>query len=258
MVALPLPSPVRARARWASVGVLSLLGAGLAPVPASAAPEPLQVVGLGDSVMAAGGCASCRSFLSTAAHRVAHRRYRPARVSNYAVGGFRSVDVLHQLRSTAVRNAVRRSDVVVIEVGANDFKESSARNPNCEPVVAAQCFTRPAATLRANLDRIASQVEALQRRPGARVVLMGYWNVFRDGRVGRANGSTYVAVSDELTRWVNSITWRVARRHHVRYADAYTPFKRAGDANGYLASDGDHPNAAGHALLAGAAVRALG
>ena len=49
-------------------------------------------------------------------------------------------------------------------------------------------------------------------------------------------------------------------RHSDTYVDIYTPFKGADgstDDTALLADDGDHPNAAGHQLIATALLAAL-
>lgn len=110
-----------------------------------------------------------------------------------------------------------------------------------------------------NLRRLVAAIHALPRPPDARIVLVGYWNVFRDGEVGRARGDTYVANSARLTDAVNAAILDVARRNGELYADALAPFKGNGslDATFALSPDGNHPNARGHRLLADAVVAAL-
>ncbi|MEI2776191.1 MAG: SGNH/GDSL hydrolase family protein [Tetrasphaera sp.] len=113
---------------------------------------------------------------------------------------------------------------------------------------------------RRNLEFTIAQIHHLQQPADARVALLGYWNVFRDGAVGRGRGHIYVAISDSLTREVNDVIADVARRTGALYVDAFTPFKGNGslDPTGALAGDGNHPNAAGHRLIADAVLEALG
>jgi lysophospholipase L1-like esterase len=77
----------------------------------------------------------------------------------------------------------------------------------------------------------------------------GYWNVFEDGDVGAANGEAYVRDSDGLTLAVNAMIETETHRHGMVYVDLYTPFKDKGNDTTLLATDGDHPSAAGHALI---------
>ncbi len=132
-------------------------------------------------------------------------------------------------------------------------------DPSCEPAATSSCYSATLSRLRANVRRIVETVQADQQTPGAQVAVLGYWNVFKDGAVGRARGGAYVAGSDDLTRVVNVVLREVADQEGAIYVDAYSPFKGTGgrDATGDLAADGDHPNSQGHLLLARAVLAAL-
>jgi lysophospholipase L1-like esterase len=86
------------------------------------------------------------------------------------------------------------------------------------------------------------------------VIVTDYWNVFEDGDVGRDDrGAAYLAWSDRLTRAFNAALCPRVAAAGATCLDLYAPFKGAdgrGDPTGLLAGDGDHPNAAGHALIA--------
>lgn len=225
------------------------------------ATAPLNVVGLGDSVPSGGAC-GCVPFVQTAGDDLAKAEGRTASVNNLAVGGYTSDDVVAQLDEPAVRDAIAESDLVIIEVGANDFNPSAddVENPLCADAAGSGCYTATASSMVANLNKIVSTVDTLQTNPGGQVVLMGYWGVFADGEVASSNGQQYVVGSDSLTRWVNSMVAGVAKQQGVVYADAYTPFKGADgsqDDTAYLADDGEHPNQTGHQLLARAVVDAV-
>jgi hypothetical protein len=56
--------------------------------------------------------------------------------------------------------------------------------------------------------------------------------------------------SDQLTVRTNAAIDAAARADDATYVDIYTPFEDSADITSLLASDGDHPNAAGHALIA--------
>ncbi len=218
---------------------------------------PLVVVGLGDSVPSGAAC-GCTSFIATAGRSIAEAQHRSLTVSNLAVGGFTSSDVLAQLDSDTVQRQIAAADVVIIEIGANDFEDDQAYEQACRDEGAATCY---AGTLRSTAQRVSSivtTVRNLQTKPTAAVYLLGYWNVFRDGAAGQADGATYMNASDALTRAFNIRMTNVAAAAGVTYVDVYRPFKGGGDqdATRYLADDGEHPNAAGHALLSAAVVKA--
>lgn len=220
----------------------------------------LTVVGLGDSVESGYAC-GCTSFVNLAARTLANTQQRSVTVHNEAFAGATSTDVLGQLADATVQAQVAASELVVIEIGANDFDESLAYDSSCTTVTEGGCFGSTLDEVQTNVGKIVSQVKALQTVPGAQVVVMGYWNVFEDGAVGQEQGSTYVAVSHNLTMAFNAEMATVAKEQGVILADAYTPFDGAdGTRNptGNLTSDGDHPNASGHQLLADAVIASLG
>lgn len=196
----------------------------------------VSVVGLGDSVPAANAC-GCRSFVAQvgAAWR--------APVVNLARGGYTSADVLTQAEQLGLTGGPGQA--VLVTVGANDFDSAKLSRPGYRSTDGFRGYAATLAALQRNLA-------ALLHRLHGQVLVTGYWNVFLDGRVGRAKGAAYVRDSDALTRRVNDALRRTALASHDVYVDLYGPFKGDGDRDDsdLLAPDGDHPSAAGHALIA--------
>jgi lysophospholipase L1-like esterase len=218
----------------------------------------LRVVGLGDSVPAADTC-GCDGFLEQLVPGLRATTHRRVTLANDATGGWTTQDVLADVaRGRAHRDLVAGADLVVVEIGANDFDLSRLGDASCAPAGTSPCFRATLAALRSGLTSIVASVRSVS--PGARVALLGYWNVGVDGAVGRSQGSTYVTSSDALTRAVNQVVVGVTRSTGSVYVDAYTPLKGADgqrDPTEDLLDDGDHPNASGHARLADAVLDAL-
>lgn len=211
-------------------------------------PAPGRLVVLGDSV-ATGTACDCPAFGATVASQ------RAETLTNDAVDGLTSADLLAQLAGPAVGTDLRGAAAVVLVVGANDFDANRAGDPGCADLA---CWADARAVLALNLDRILTRVSALVPA-GAPVVVTGYGNVFLDGAAGAARGPTYVAISDALTRSINTVLASAAAAHADRYADGYAALKGDGrrDDSALLTPDGDHPDAAGHLALAAAVQRAL-
>ena len=171
------------------------------------APPVRHVVGLGDSVPAGSACA-CSDYVSLLARSLGEK----VTSTNLAVPGQTSSGLLAQMASPQVRGALADADVIVVTVGANDVEGTDPSDcPSTDD--GAACYSRELATLEQNLDRIAAGVGALTTRPGARLLLTGYWNVFLDGTAARAKGTDYLHVTDAVTREVNGEIRSAAAAH---------------------------------------------
>ncbi|MCW3845486.1 SGNH/GDSL hydrolase family protein, partial [Micromonospora yasonensis] len=214
--------------------------------PATAGSSPAgTVVALGDSVPAGTAC-GCAPFPDLYA-----RLLGPTTTSvNVAVGGTTSADLDGQLRSPVARRALRQVDAVLIMSGANDMV----------PLVEARSG---AAAYRATAEEVgehvAAAVTALRDLHGGPlpVLVLGYWNVDRDGQVARDGTDTNgLADADTATAYVNDALRAAARRSGAIYVATYPEFRGPtgeADPTDLLADDGDHPNARGHEVIARAA-----
>ena len=230
-----------------------------ATAPSSPPRGPLTLVGLGDSVPAATTC-DCDGFVEQLGTRLTTLTGRRWAVHNDAGGGWTTADVEDDLQAASTRDDLARADLVVVEVGANDFDLDRVDDPDCLPGSTSGCWSAALQRLRGGLTRIIDAIEHVGARPDLRVAVLGYWNVTVDGAVGTALGEDFVLGSDALTRLVNSTIAAVASSTGALYVDAYTPLKGVDgrrDPTRDLLDDGDHPNARGHALLTTAVVDSL-
>lgn len=208
---------------------------------------------LGDSVPSGSVC-GCTPFPVRVGGLIQSLTGHRQVVHDDAVGGLTSSGVLTQLwRSTSVRAHLAASDVVVVMVGANDVGYSWG----CRTTVS--CYAGAVRRAGVQLDRTLDQVAALRAGRPTAVVVVGYWNVWKDGAVARRLGPAYVAASVALTRQVNAVLASVARADHALYVDTWGPFRgtTGRDDTSLLAWDGDHPNGLGHGRIASAVRAAL-
>ncbi len=236
---------------------------GAVPATPSASPSvatgPLTLVGLGDSVPSAETC-GCTGYVEQTGSRLGQLTHRGWVVHNDANGGWTTADVVSDLDSAPTRDHLASADLVLVEVGANDFNLDRVEDSSCFPAAGSACWSSTVAGLRDGLTQIIQTVRSIDHRPDLRIALLGYWNITVDGSVGRALGESYVLGSDALTRLVNETIQQVATTTGTVYVDAYSPLKGptgTRDPTDDLLFDGDHPNADGHALLAGAVVDQL-
>jgi lysophospholipase L1-like esterase len=194
----------------------------------------------------------CTGYVEQVGSQLARLTQRPWAVHNDATGGWTTTDVADALLTSPTREHLADADLVMVQVGANDFDLGNVADKACLPAATSDCWSATLAGLRDGLTRIIHDVRLVDTRPDLRIAVLGYWNVTLDGAVGRALGSDFVLGSDALTRLVNSTVAQVASETGAVYVDAYTPLKGESgerDPTGDLLEDGDHPNATGHTLL---------
>lgn len=218
------------------------------------APTRTNVVGLGDSVMSGTNC-NCDGIVAEYAAALQQRDGGRVSGTNLGVPGDTTSDLLDHLEHVAsYRTAVRNADIVLVTIGANDLApqwqqwESSGCDDSCYDPAVDQMGTR--------LDAILSLVRSLRSGPPATVLVTNYWNVFTDGAVARASGGqAQIDWSQDITLAANSAICSVATTRGASCVDLYTPIQTV-DPTALLASDGDHPNAAGVAVIVRALVAA--
>ena len=210
-----------------------------------------SIVALGDSVPHGTSC-GCTPYPELSATSLAEPATREVTATNDAVGGFTTADVLTQLRSDDdVISQVSKASVVEIEVGANDVAYSGA----CGTSVA--CYEPRIRSTEQNLDEIVARVRDLTAGRPVLLVLLDYWSVWLGGQYAEAKGPAYVDAADGVTDQVNNVIKTTAANTGAAYVDLRAAFKGPNytyDETRYLASDGDHPNAAGHEQIAAAVV----
>jgi len=212
-------------------------------------PGPV-VVGLGNSVPSGSAC-SCVNFVSAYAAMVAAGKNAKATVDNDAVSGSTSADVVNQLTNkSAVQAHVRAATTVLIMTGANDFNDAFDAVSLGAP--AATMFPPVATAVQDNVTAVVQRIQALNRN--AHVVVLDYWAAMEDGAVAaRDYDPPTMAASLASTNYVNDALSVAAKATGALYVSTYTAFKGpagTNDPTGLLAADGDHPNAAGHQLIA--------
>lgn len=223
-----------------------------------------RLVSLGDSVPAGVGC-DCDAFPALIAAALTTAQGRPVEAVDDAVSGLTASDLAAQLSTDGdedVRADVAGADLVVITVGANDVVEQAditaddGSGAGGETTCDASCFgpiTERVATL------VGDDAAAVRRlNPTARIVVTSYWNVFPDG-ADVVPDATRRAWTSAVTGSFNSDLETVARRDGLTYADLSAPFSRDGSADPgpLLLDDGDHPDSAGHRVIAQAVLDAL-
>lgn len=219
-------------------------------VESTATTVPARVVlGFGNSVPSGAAC-SCVNFVSAYAAMVAAGTSTKTTVANDAVSGSTSADVVNELTQSAVQGQVRTASTVLIMTGANDFNDAFDQVSLGAP--AAETYAPVATAVQENVSTIVEKIHALNA--GAHVVVLDYWAAMEDGAVAAKDyDAAAMAASVASTTYVNNALAVAAKATGAVYVSTYGAFKGpngTNDPTGLLAADGDHPNAAGHQLIA--------
>lgn len=205
------------------------------------------VTALGDSVPYGTAC-DCTPFPVLSGTDIQRIAEHDVEVANDAVPGYTSDAVIGQLQhDISAIDHIERSQVVMIEVGANDVAHSST----CGTTVA--CYDAKIPDIERNLTTIVQRVHELTAAPDLAVVLLDYWSVWLGGQYAEKQGPDYVNAADTVTAHVDSAIQSVAHSTDSIYVDLRTAFRgpdAAWDETHLLAPDGDHPNAEGHQRIA--------
>jgi len=245
-VRAPTSAPSRASAATPAIATAR-------PVP----PWSATIVGIGDSVTSATVC-GCTGFVESYAAHLPRAAGGPAKAENLGTAGLTAAG-LRTLMTAPGRTAtgVAEGDILLVTIGANDLTPllSQWQSSGCSKA----CYSPAVEAVGADLGAILAAAKSLRGERPTRVLVTDYWNVFADGDVARAgDGPAYLRWSDELTRALNVSICNAALNAGATCVDLYAPFKGDGSKNPtpLLASDGDHPNAAGNDVISSALLAA--
>ena len=197
-------------------------------------PGTPSVVTLGDSVAAGAEC-DCDPFPAR------YAKNQHAIDVNLAESGATAADVRAQLPENSA--VLSHAAEVLIMIGANDVADT-IDDPSSYPAAAAG--------VRAD---VAAAIADIEKSHSVPVIVLGYWNVVLDGEVAeKTYGPSGVRDATQATNKINSALAAAASTSpQVEYISTDPAFHgQSGtqDPTDLLASDGDHPNAAGQEAIA--------
>jgi lysophospholipase L1-like esterase len=220
------------------IALTGRFGHPLAPMPAKAAAAPrssaLYIVALGDSITQGTGDAARGGYAARVAEALRTSR-RPVLLTNLAVSGDETSDLLRVIDSTEARQQLTRADLILISAGGNDLTHALR-------ALSGEQTREPEAVIeraRSNLRTAISRLRALN--PGATIRLLGLYNPFEvlpaEAEKARA----------QLLDWNIALEQATLAHENVLLVPIADLFAGRRDR---LAGDHYHPGARGHAMIA--------
>ena len=197
-------------------------------------PGTPSVVTLGDSVAAGAEC-DCDPFPAL------YAKGQHAIDVNLAESGATAADVRDELPDDSA--ALSRAAEVLIMIGANDVADTID-----DPTT----YSAAAAGVQ---DDVTATIAGIEKSHSVPVIVLGYWNVVLDGQVGQETyGPDGVRAAAQATSMINNALAAAAstntKAEYITTEPAFHGDDGTHDPTDLLASDGDHPNAAGQAAIA--------
>jgi lysophospholipase L1-like esterase len=139
--------------------------------------------------------------------------------------------------------------VVVIMTGANDYTSAFDAVSNG---ASTSRYNAVAQQVTANVTAAVKRIRYIN--PKADIVIVDYWAAMEDGKVAQQNyNSATLWAAWKATQSVDGALWAVAQSLNTDWISTYQLFHDAvSDVTSLLLSDGNHPDAAGTSLIAGA------
>lgn len=225
------------------------------PAPTPTPPASLTAVGIGDSVMAGTHC-GCAGPMAAYAQLLSRSTGRHVTARGFGVNGATTTSVLAQIAGQPLRTALEHADIVVVIVGANDLNPDAARqaSASCGP----SCYQPDVTAMGTRLGHLLDRLAAVDKASPHLVLVTDYWDLFPEAGLARTGPeSARLEWQEAITAAANTAIRAQALRHGDIPVDTVVPFRGStgqDDPSPLLATDGDHPNAAGVQVLARALV----
>jgi lysophospholipase L1-like esterase len=221
-----------------ALALSSRFGEPLAPLPAASnAPArtgALKIVALGDSLTV--GIGDARGGYATRLADALRRDSRAVTLTNLAVNGAETGDVLEVIEGAEARRQLAAADIILVSAGGNDLNHGlrALMNDNAEVLPEVSV-----AHARENLTKIVAQLRKLNS--AAEVRLLGLYNPYE---VTTGEGEKVRALLLEWNTAIEQATLPYNGVVAVPIADLFAT------RNDLLAGDRFHPGPRGHELIA--------
>ncbi|MCI1882159.1 MAG: SGNH/GDSL hydrolase family protein [Sporolactobacillus sp.] len=205
-----------------------------------------RIVALGDSLTEGVGDLKDKGYAGQTAVALKQQKHvKKVSMQNFGHRGDTSDDLLTVLQKKQVREAIKRSNTVLITIGGNDIV-GVLRNHFMN--LSEEDFSTEQQRFLRNLKQILAEIGELN--PKAQIYYMGLYNPFEE-YMGKANKD----FEPILHRWNNGSRELIKKYRRVTYIPTFDLFHRQGDALFY--EDHFHPNKEGYRKISGRLLRTM-
>ncbi|QSO51057.1 hypothetical protein JZ785_19655 [Alicyclobacillus curvatus] len=176
-------------------------------------------------------------------------------VTDLGVTGWSSADLLNALQTKKFQTALRRANLVTIDIGSNDLLHASykllapnAILPRKNAILDSAIFQQAMAGY---VERLPQIVHDVQNQTTAPIVLVNLYDPFPDG-------SALHDLAEQLIAAANSAIWKVAAENQIPVVNAYQVMNHHQATNVRLNELDIHPTPIGQQQLAKAVEQAVG
>ncbi|TDL78828.1 GDSL family lipase [Peribacillus frigoritolerans] len=193
-----------------------------------------QIVALGDSLTRGTGDQSGKGYIGYLVDELKEKTERDIKLSNLAIKGQVSDQVVEQLQKPEIRRQISAADTIVMTIGGNDLFQGGQALEN---LLSAENDQAKAKYL-ANLNKIIGELRKVN--PEASVYYVGLYNPFND----LEDAKTTSAI---VRQWNFESAEIAANYPKVVMVPTFDLFEQ--NVNDYLYSDKFHPNSEGYKLI---------
>lgn len=214
-----------------------------APPPSPSAEEEvvqpqtsqLHIVSLGDSLTRGTGDAVGLGYIGRFREQLEASAEESIQLTNLAINGLQSPELLTQLQQTNVRRLIQEADVISFTIGGNDLFRQSQGVYELSPEKTDSIIE----ILAVNFERILTELREINQT--APILYVSLYNPFGDTEAA-------TEIAGPIQKWNYKAAQIAAKFANISVVPTYDLF--AGKEEKYLYTDHFHPNSDGYARIA--------
>jgi lysophospholipase L1-like esterase len=196
--------------------------------------KDISIVAFGDSLTRGTGDSTGKGYVQYMLNDLKSKTKQKVDLSNLAISGYTSQQLIMQLKQTEMQRQIRQSDIVVMTIGANDLFQGGTSLSNFDQ----SNIDALEKTYLSNLKEIYGMIKEIN--PQTTVYHIGLYNPF----IELSDAKT---TSNAVRKWNFDTADLASTFEKIVFVPTFDLFQL--NVNNYLASDKFHPNSMGYQLV---------